>query len=263
MTNRTLKPVLFVITTLIFLLLSSLCLTSSTDQEEITELTFYAASCMAGSAQELVSDFEAMNPRVKISVVSKGSGTLFDNIAEWQRGDVFMPGEESFAIQAVEEGYMESYTPVAYHTLTLIVPEGNPGGITDLEDIINDDVRVVGGGLDTAMGRMCADAIGGTKIYEEILDNYVYLEETKCSGIPLAVTDDQADVGISCYASADRVEGVEVIEIRDFMEHSSIIPIGVLKFSEEEELAAKFVDFVTSRTGKEIIKGHGFDPVGE
>ena len=168
-----------------------------------------------------------------------------------------MPGEESFAKQAVDKKYMDAYTLIAYHSLAVIVSDENEKGIKSLKDITDDNIRVVVGDSGTAMERMMLELIGETPIFGEIRDNYVYLHNSKCSRIPEAVAEKQADVGISCNASALRVKGVHAIDIPEFSNNFKI-PIGVLKFSKDEELAQSFVEFVKSDTCRDILEKHGF-----
>lgn len=257
--SKGLKKTLPLLIFTLIITLFSLCLTPPEEVVKGKELTLYVGSCMGGAIKELANDFMADHPGITITVVAKGSAALLDDIGDVERGDVFMPGEESFTQDAIELGYIDSYFPVANHKLTVIVPEGNPMGISHLEDLTDDSVRVVAGGDEIAMGRMWTKAGGGTQTFEDIIDNYVYVEESKCSRIPKAVAGGQADVGISCVASSLKVDGVEYIGVQEFSEHSFIIPIGVLKFSEDEELAQDFVDFVTSDYGREIMAKHGFE----
>jgi molybdate transport system substrate-binding protein len=142
----------------------------------------------------------------------------------------------------------------------MIVPKGNPLGLKSLEDLTDDDIRVIIGSLDLGMGRMCVNAIGDTDVYEEITDNYVFIEETKCIRIPQSVDEGLVDVALGCMPSSYRVDGVEFIEVAE-LNRSEIIPIGVLEFSENKELAQKFVDIAASDFGKSVMEKHGFEPL--
>lgn len=228
-----------------------------TQEAEVTqtELTFFIGSCMAPAVAEMLEVFYAQNPGVNVTLVTRSSEVLIRNIGEWEEGDVFMAGAGSFAEEAIELGYMESYSPVSDHKTVMIVPKGNPLGLKTLEDITDDNIRVI-----MSTGKMVLTAVEETDVYEEIMDNHVFIEETKCSRMPQSVDEGLADVAIACLPSANRVDGVEYIEVPE-LNRPDIIPIGVLEFSENKELAQKFVDIVVSDFGKSEMEKHGFGPL--
>ncbi len=262
--SKTLNRLLIFGGLFILLLIGFLFLFRNISHEEILKekkLMVYVGSCMMNPIKVIVGEFSRSHPEVDITVVAKGSGMLMNNIRDWERGDIFMPGEESYAKEAIDLGYMDSYTPIANHKLTVIIQKGNPKGIASIEDITDDSIRVVAGGKKIAMGRMFIETIGPSPNYNKILDNHMYAEETKCTRISKSVASNLTDVGITCLASSLRVAGVDHIDIKELSDHPFIIPVGILKFTNEREAAQQFIDLVTSEFGKGIMEQHGFPPI--
>ncbi len=257
--------IFFVIGGLAVLLLSGALFffSQSTNEKAVEEkqLMVYVGSCMKNPIKIIADEFSKSNPGINITIVAKGTGMLMSNIKEWKRGDIFIPGEVSYAKEAIKNGYMERYTPLANHELTLIVPEGNPMGISSLEDITDNSVRVVAGGTEIAMGRMFRETTGDTPFYKQIIDNHMYAEETKCTRIAKSVANGLTDVGITCLASSFRVQGTDNINIKKLSNHQFIIPIGLLKFTKEKKASQQFINLVMSDYGKGVMKQHGFPPL--
>lgn len=70
----------------------------------------------------------------------------------------------------------------------------------------------------------------------------------------------QADAFIVTKDSTAANSKLEIIDIPVEINLDQIIPIGVLKTSLDKTVAQKFVDFITSDTGKACLKKYGFAP---
>ncbi|PXF50645.1 MAG: hypothetical protein C4B56_08650 [Candidatus Methanophagaceae archaeon] len=68
-----------------------------------------------------------------------------------------------------------------------------------------------------------------------------------------------ADASIIWKASLAGTENkTDIIEIPKEQNIIKVIPIGTLTFSENKDMAKKFVDFVTSDEGKAVFEKYGF-----
>ena len=68
-----------------------------------------------------------------------------------------------------------------------------------------------------------------------------------------------ADASIIWKASLAGTENkTDIIEIPKEQNIIKVIPIGTLTFSENKDMAKKFVDFVTSDKGKAVFEKYGF-----
>lgn len=246
---------------LVLLVSMSLCLGTQEEVKGDTVLTVYVGACMTGALSELASDFEAQNPGVDVAIIAKSNVNLIEILHEFKEGDVFIPDDGVVADEAFEAGYLKSYEDVATSRLSIVVQEGNPFGITTLEDLTNDEIRVVIGRDDNAMGIALNEILGDSTVLSEIKDNYVCVEESKCGALPAAILNGDVDAAITCSPSALRTEGLEVIDVPELEGVKFRVTVGVLEFSKNKDLAQKFADRVASQEGKDILLEYGYDPL--
>lgn len=223
-------------------------------------LLVYSSDCMQSAMIEMGQKFEKERG-IKVEYVFGGSGPLWKEINEWKQGDVFISGSEDYAKKAKAQGYFETYHLVAYHKMAIIVPKGNPAGIKGLHDLMNDSVRVgMGDPRVTAMGKLAAEIFKEANVSERILDNNIVLEESNCADIVPTLTNGEVDVAVNCIGSTHGVDNVTLIDIPSEV-NTVKIPIGVLTFSNNKEIANQFVDFVVSDEGRALFERYGFGPI--
>jgi len=188
-----------------------------------------------------------------------GSNTLLSQIELTKRGDIYMPGATMYINKATEKGFVDYEKPIAYHIPVVAVPEGNPGKITGLTDLTRPGVRVIlGDPKAAACGKIAKKILKKNKIYNEVWGNVVATAGT-VNELVVYICMGQTDASIIWKASLLGTEDkTDIIEISKKQNCIKVIPIGRLTFSENEEMAKKFVDFVASDEGKEIFEKCGF-----
>jgi len=221
-------------------------------------LMVYSGAGMRKPMDEIGTVFEHKYG-VAVNYNYAGSNTLLSQIELTQEGDVYMPGATMYIETAKEKGFVDYEQNVAYHVPVIAVPEGNPANITCLEDLTKQGVKVV-------LGDPKAAACG--KIAKQILEKNGIFDVVDANVIACAATVNELVVYI-CMSTADAsiiwkasLVGTEketdIIEIPKEQNIIKIIPIGTLTFSECQDMAKQFVDFVTSAEGKAIFETHGF-----
>jgi molybdate transport system substrate-binding protein len=149
---------------------------------------------------------------------------------------------------------------VAYHTPCIGVPKGNPSGITSLEDMTQEGVRVILGDPDAnAIGKTAQKIIeknGLEAIYENVVSYSATVNE-----IVMQLSVNQADAAIVTIDNVYNNDDIEIIEIPDAENIDQKIPVCTLTYSENADEAQAFVEFISSEEGKEIFKENGFKPV--
>ena len=110
------------------------------------EMLFHAGVGQRAALNEIKAVFEKDHPDIKVNFSYKGSGYFIADITRSKQGDLFMPGEEFYLLQAVERGFIDDYDPKtdipAYFVTVIITPKGNPANITKIEDFAKPGVRV-------------------------------------------------------------------------------------------------------------------------
>ena len=140
------------------------------------------------------------------------SSALVTQIIEGAPADVFASADTANMDKLTAEE-LNGTDPVVFATnlLTIIVPAGNPAGVTGVEDLANPDLKVV----------LCAEEVPCGNYANQILDSAgvevtpVSLEEN-VRGVVTKVTSGEADAGIvyvtDVTAAGDAAEGVEIPE---------------------------------------------------
>ncbi len=196
---------------------------------------------------------------IRVEYNYAGSNTLLSQIQLNEEGDAYMPGAKYYIDQADKKGFVDNKSLVAYHTPVIVVPEGNPADIHNLTDLADPGVDVaLGSPKACAIGRLGKKILNNTGIRDQITENVVTRAGT-VNELVVYVSQKQADAGIIWKANLHGTEE-ETDHVNISQEYNIIktIPIGSLSFSENKDLAKRFVDYVSSEEGKSIFEDYGF-----
>jgi molybdate transport system substrate-binding protein len=234
----------------------------SKSEKEVSKLTVYAGAGLKNAMEDIKTSFEAENDNVQLEYIYAGSAQLLSQIETSGKGDVFIVGSEVAYNAAKEKGLAGERKLVAHHTPAIAVQKGNPKGISSLEDLGKDGIKV-------ALGDSESNAIGKTadKIIEKnglqtILNNVVTRTAT-VNEIATAIVSGNADAGIVTEDAVYANEKIEIVKIAESQNIDQIIPVCALQSSEQSDLAQRLVDFIASEKGKAIFEQNGFKPVSE
>ncbi len=229
-------------------------------QEQAAEtLLVYSGAGLSAAMDEIAQVYKEQTG-VVIEYSYGGSAQNLSQIELSGKGDVWTPGSMTDCDIAEEKGLIENKQNVAYHVPVIIVPEGNPAGITGLNDLANPGVKIALGDEEScAIGKVCPKILNAAGIYEAVSQNVVTRTAT-VSELPTYVQMKQVDASIVWEDNALNTDGVEIIQIPDDVNQIKTIPVAVLKITEKLESAQQFADFVASDEGKAIFEKHGFKP---
>lgn len=215
------------------------------------ELTVLAAASLTDVFDELATPFaEEYDADV---VFSFGSSTdLAEQVADGAPGDVLATADEASMQLAEDAGATGEVETFATNVLTIVVPKGNPAGIESLDDLAD------------ATWVRCSDEVPCGKVALAVLDangvtaEPVSLEEDVRATLDKVVSG-EADAGLvyatDAVAAADDVDAVEIPGAED--ELTSYF-VATLEQSEDADLAADWVAWVTSEEGQAILGDAGF-----
>ena len=187
-----------------------------------------------------------------------GSNTLLSQMELTQKGDIYMPGATYYFDVAKEKGFTDYEQLIAYHVPVIEVPKGNPANITSLDDLAKSGVKVIlGDAKAAAIGKIGNKILEKNGIYEDVEKNTIARSAT-ANELVVYISMNQADASIIWEDLVVNSEKIEIVAIPYEQNIIKIIPIGTLTFSEKNDAAKKFVDFVASAEGKMIYEKHGF-----
>ena len=226
-------------------------------------MLFHAGVGQRSSLNEVKEVFGQRHPDVEINFSYKGSGYFIADIERSKEGDLYMPGEEFYLLQAVQRGYITDYNPetdiAAYFMVVIATPLGNPGNIQKIEDFARPGVRVSLGNP-----KACAIGIWGEKIFRRagILDavrkNVVH--QAKC--IAEAATAPQHKVVDASLIWASTavlyLRDLEIIPIEPRYRGFVRLPVATLTCARHPKLARELKEFLLSEEGQAIFRSHAY-----
>jgi len=210
-----------------------------------------AAASLTDVFEQLGADFEqAEGAEVELSF---GSSTdLAEQAADGAPGDVLATADETSMTVAEDADAAEDPQVFATNVLTLVVPPGNPAGITSLAD------------LEGSTWVRCADDVPCGRVALAVLEDAgvtaepASLEEDVRSTLD-KVTSGEADAGL-VYASDAVAAGdaVEAVPIEGAEEQPTSYYLADLAQAQDPELAQAWVDYVLGEEGRRALEDAGF-----
>lgn len=212
-------------------------------------------------AMEAVVDRYREKTGMRVDVSYGGSGALLTQFSTEQFGDVYVPGSDDFMGLAQERGAVipETRRIMAYLVPMILVQKGNPLNIQTLGDLARADVRLV-------LAQPKTVCLGD--VSEEILEDAGLLERVRANVASYAASCEdtlnmlllgEADAIIAWDAyprqHPEKIDGVDLpahlVRVRN-------IPAAVITWSDQREQAERFIEFLTSEEGKQIVSRHEY-----
>ena len=227
------------------------------------ELLFHAGVGQRSSLNEIKGIWEQMHPDQKVNFSYKGSGYFIADITRSRQGDLFMPGEEFYLLQAKERGFIDNYNPdtdiPAYFVTVIITPKGNPKNITKVEDFAKPGIRVgLGNPRACAIGIWHEKTFSKAGIWDKVQENATM--SAKCIPELANATQHKAIDATIVWATTAvlYLRDVEIIPIEHQYRGIIRLPVAVLNFARFKEEAEQLKAFILSDQGRQIFHKHAY-----
>jgi molybdate transport system substrate-binding protein len=224
-----------------------------TDAEAAT-VTVFAAASLTEAFDELAERFEAEHPLVEVVLNPGGSAALAQQIVEGAPADVFASAAEPPMQTVIDAGLASDAVVFATNTLELVVPAGNPGGVTGLDDLARPELRVALCDVTVPCGAASEALLArqGVAASADTLESDVKAVLTK---VVLGEVDAALVYRTDVIAAGDAVEGIEVPGAASVVNR---YPIGAMADAADPDVAADFVAFLTGPDGRAVLAAAGF-----
>ncbi len=197
--------------------------------------------------------------------VSQGSSKdLYESLKYSKKGDLYLPGSESYRINNLKDGYLLDAEEIGFNKAAIFVRKGNPLNIKSLNSFINKDIKTI----------LCnpeAGSIGREtkKIFlkykdesflNKAYDNSIFIG-TDSRNLNRALIEEDVDLTINWRASAywdENSKYIDVVPLPDNLAPRKKLVISLLSFSENKEIAKAFIKFSSSKEGQKVMKKYGF-----
>ncbi len=153
-----------------------------------------------------------------------------------------------------------SHRPVSYWVPTILVQKDNPKGIKTLEDLLKPGLKVgLGDPNVCAIGKTTRKILAKNGISPESMAQNLTFQSLTVNELGMQIQAKALDAVIVWDAMARYFSQYgDQIPIPPEKNVISAVEIGVLKFTEDKELAERFVAFLTSQRGRDIFAKHNY-----
>ena len=219
------------------------------------DVVVFAAASLTESFTELGEVFEAANPAAAVVLNFASSSALVRQITEGAPADVFASADPvNMAELTATGGHGNEPATFAENELRIIVPPGNPAGISGLVDLARRDVLWVTCAPEVPVGAYTEEALRAAGVTATPAS---YEENVKA--VVAKVTLGEADAGVvyatDVAAAGSAAEGVAIPPDQNVVAR---YPITTVAGAPNPEGAAAFVDLVLSDEGREVLRSFGF-----
>lgn len=235
------------------------------DEETITTLV---AANMTSANDALLEDFEEEHPGVEVEASYAGTQILYSQIEQGVSADLFLSADRRYIEQAEEEGLIDSFETVSRMEPVIVVPEGNPAGIEDLEDLGTEPVDLVLGVEDVPVGRYARQIFEnasegyGPDFSDRVLGKLVSTEtDTRAVAQKVVLREADAAVTYRTDITPEIAGDVEIIEISEEYNVIAENYASVLNDSPNPELTREYLDSMLSPEGQEVMSRFDYEPL--
>lgn len=259
------KSIAFLLPTLLLLGCAGNKATSTTDDENETEIYVFIAASLNNAMTELADQYAKLQPNVKITYNVDSSGTLQMQIEEGAECDLFFSAAMKQMTTLKDEGYVEadSIKSLLENKTVLIKPAVTITKVTSFENLYEAS-SIALAGESVPVGSYTRELLQNLGIWDKVQET----EINECSNVTAvlaAVSEGSNEVGVVYETDANSMKDlVDVIATapEDSLNSPVIYPAGLVINREAEDsqkqAAKDFLEFLSSEEAKSVFVKYGF-----
>jgi len=236
--------------------------TSNTESEPVT-INLAAGVGLIDVMADINALYIEQNPHVTIMPTYASAGTLQQQIQNGAPVDVFIsPGVSQ--MDTLQNGSLivnESRKDLLTNTIVLIVPDNSTLGIDSFEDLTNVSVTkiAIGDPASVPAGKYGKSALDFYGIYSQLESASKFVLCADVRQVLTYVESDNVDAGIVYATDALISDIVKVVANGpDSVNAKIVYPVAVIEYSEIQDAAQDYEDFLFSDEAGEIFEEYGF-----
>lgn len=220
------------------------------EDAEHRDLTVMIAASMCDVAEETAKE---LADTMKVRTVCSGSSDLVAQIKSGAEADILVTANQKTADDITNDNLGTQLAVLATNELVLVVPAGNPAGITGFDEGMNDHDLVI-----------CAEQVPCGDVSRQLAElNNIELkpvsEEQQVTDVLGKVTSGQADAGLVYRTDAASAgDAVEIMDIPQAAEVPNAYPLLVIDATEPDASEQVWIDAFTTGKGRERLIDAGF-----
>lgn len=227
------------------------------------ELTIAAASDLTKAFTEIGVIFEKKY-NCELTFTFGSTGTQKEQVANGAPFDIFAAADEKAIEELEKDGIVieNSKSLYALGRIGLVVQNKIPLEADDLKDLLNPQIKkiAIANPEHAPYGLAAKQALESAGIWDQVKDKLVYGKNIVDT--MTLVTTGNAEAGIIAISIKDD-DQVKFSLIDSNLHKPLRQAMGIIKTTENEELARKFIQYVNSEEGRKIMIKYGFSKVEE
>lgn len=224
------------------------------------EVTVSAASSLTNVFQDIARSYETEYVDARVMLNFGGSGGLLQQIAKGAPVDVFASADQETMDIAAMQNLLAADTrqDFARNTLALIVPSDSPIRLGQLADLQQSSVErvAIGNPASVPAGRYSRQALTAANLWDNVQDKVINTQSVRQSLDYVARGEVAAAL---VYATDARLMKDKVkLAFTVPLEADISYPIAQVRDSANSDEAKRFINYLQSPVGQDILARHGF-----
>jgi molybdate transport system substrate-binding protein len=230
------------------------------------ELIIVGAASLKGVLDQVKRAYEARSPGIALTLSTDSSAALEIQIEQGAPADVFLSADAANPIKLFDAGLTDG-EPVTFagNKLTIVVPSGNPAGVTKPSDLARPGIKVIAAGdavpITTYANQVVANLAREVDYPADFVEAYsanVVSKEDNVKAVIAKIELGEGDAGIVYVTDAVASDRVTTIALPDAANVPATYDGVVVKASGNRVAARAFLDWLTGPDGQAILTGFGF-----
>src|SRR5699024_3001189 len=231
------------------------------NDSEQQKLMVSAAASLTDAMDEITEKYEAEHPGIDLEFNFAGSGKLAQQIQQGAPVDVFISANESWMDTLIhdEEIDKSERLDVTGNRLVMITQNDTDIHYESFDEIDGSELdQIAIGNLDSVpAGEYSKEVLDRLEKWDELENQFVYAKYVR--QVLTYVESGNADIGFVYESDALSSDNVKIITYAVPEAHDEIIyPGAILSGSEVQKEGKKFLEYLISEEGQEILEKHGF-----
>jgi molybdate transport system substrate-binding protein len=231
-------------------------------------LTIYGAASLKGVLDKVKTAYETANPGTTLTISTDSSSALETQIEQGAPADVFLSADTTNPKKLVDKS-LASGDPVNFagNKLTIIVPKGNPGGVSSPADLAKSGLKVIAAGDEvpiTKYAKQLVDKIaaapGAPADFAAKYAANVASKEDNVKAVVSKIELGEGDAGIVYVTDAKASDKVDSVDVPDAENVPATYAGVVTKASQNQDAAKAFLEWFSGPEGQAILNQFGFLP---
>lgn len=222
-------------------------------------LLIYCAAALKPLIDEAIPQYEKQYG-VPVHVQYGASGTLLSNISITKRGDLYLPADESFLVEAKKSKHVDSTHTLVYMTPVLVVHTKNTLGITSFEKFMGTRRATLAfANPETAsISRVTRTVLQKSGEWARV-EPHITVTLPTVTDVANAVKLRTVDAGIVWDAVARQYPEFTIIRHAPLDQARQQVSVGVLRTSTQPKRTRHFAEFLVSKKMKSVYRKLGYD----